>query len=177
MQRRITRTAMSGRFMMLSPSQTSTAVIPDGQMYCQAWDLAAPVTIDQTLVECVTTPGGAGSLVRGGWYLDNGTFDKPGTLIVDMGTVDTSTTGVKTFSSTLTLPVGRVWCAMAPQGVPAPNPTLRTVLNNYAPHTTPTMTTATSQFMFQAAVTAALPATAAPATANSITIAMAVRFV
>lgn len=170
------RTALVGRFMKLNPAGSSTAVITNGLLYFMPFDLGAPATIDQTLIECITTPGGAGSVIRGAWYRDDGTFDKPGSLIADLGTVDTTTTGLKTFATTLTLPPGRVWCGMVAQGVPTPNPTVRTCTVAKAIHSVPTMSGTTFVFLTQSGITAALPDPAVQNGGSSIAVDVAVRF-
>jgi hypothetical protein len=60
------------------------------------------------------TTAAASSVVRLGLYADlNG---KPGTLITEYGTVDTSTTGYKTITISLTLLPGKYWIAAVAQG-------------------------------------------------------------
>lgn len=61
----------------------------------------------------------AGSVIRLGVYADN--VGQPGDLILDAGTVDSTTTGIKSITGlTLTLNPGVYWLAANPQGG-APN--------------------------------------------------------
>jgi hypothetical protein len=60
------------------------------------------------------TTAAASSVVRLGLYAD--TNGKPGTLITEYGTVDTSTTGYKTITISSTLLPGKYWIAAVAQG-------------------------------------------------------------
>lgn len=149
----------------------------NGSGYFLALDLAYPVTINQTLFEVVGTPGGAGSGVHGGWYLDDGTFDKPGALLADLGTIATTTTGLKGFSTEVSLPKGRSWCLMVPQGAPTPDPTLRFIVGPpVGLHTVNFMPDLTRWAHLVTGVTGALPNPASVTTSAALAIAMAVRF-
>jgi len=76
----------------------------------------------QALAVQVFTAGSAGAVIRLGIYADaNGV---PGTLIRDAGTIDATTTGVKTLSFSppaITTP-GWIWLAAASQGGPTTPP-------------------------------------------------------
>ena len=80
----------------------------------------------------VTVAGSAGSVVRLGVYKDDGT-GWPGTLVVDAGTVDTATTGLKSITAGLgaltDLAPDLFWLFAASQGGATTQPTLRAVGN------------------------------------------------
>ncbi len=65
----------------------------------------------------VTTVGGAGTFLRLGLYLDNGSTPAGGALIVDSGNIAADVLGIRTF--TLTTPVfieaGIIWAALETQ--------------------------------------------------------------
>lgn len=71
----------------------------------------------------VKTAGSTGAVIRVSLYASDGAGGGPGTLIVDAGTIDATTTGWKeaTFSA-VTAPAGPVWVAFAAQGSPATLP-------------------------------------------------------
>lgn len=71
----------------------------------------------------VHTAGSAGAVIRVSLYASDGAGGGPGTLIVDAGTVDATTSGWKeaTFTA-VTAPAGPVWVALAAQGSPATPP-------------------------------------------------------
>lgn len=108
------------------PHASSTGLPTNGEMVVSPLYLPRAGSITDLACECVTTPGGTGSVVRMGVYADDGT-GYPGALLVDAGTVDTTTTGVKTLTlgTALSLAAGRYWLAGVGQGAPAPNPTMR----------------------------------------------------
>lgn len=166
----------AGTFSLINRSASSTAVIADGQAHGLKMVLAHPQAVDQLLIEVVTTPGGVGSVVRGAFYADDGTGNSTGALISDLGTIATDTTGVKAIAFTaLTLPRGTVWAVIAPQGTPAPNPTLRTLTSNNMPMTQPSLSSLAVQFKFVAGITGAFPASLTLTTGNIVGVAMALR--
>jgi hypothetical protein len=67
--------------------------------------LAESVTFDRIQIEVTTL--GASSLVRLGIYNDNG--GRPGALNVELGTVDSTSTGIKTLTISVTLAAGVYW--------------------------------------------------------------------
>lgn len=149
----------------VSPNAASTAAPVNGQLTACPIYLPRSGSITDLAVEVVTTPGGAGALVRIGVYADDGT-GYPGTLLVDAGTVDCTTTGVKTITlgAALSLPAGRFWLAAAVQGNPTPSPTMRIDQNTrstggiLAATSTVALQSANTSYL-QSAVTGALPAT------------------
>jgi hypothetical protein len=58
----------------------------------------------------------AASTIRLGFYKADGTNGGPGTNLYDLGTIDSSTTGIKTITSTFSLGPGLVWVAACAQG-------------------------------------------------------------
>jgi hypothetical protein len=76
-----------------------------------------PTAVDQIRAQ-VTTAGAAGAVVRLGIYRQNPATGLPGTLLLDAGTVDATTTGVKTISVSETI-TGMVWCVVVTQVVTA----------------------------------------------------------
>ena len=142
--------------------------------------MALPIAhdIDDPVLACeVTTGGDTGAVVRMGLYATaaDGTI---GDLIVDAGTVDATTTGVKGITASgITVQRGLVWCAAVVQGAAATRPTLAvsshtssmfgTILATLAPGTN-------SRFYpMQTSVAGALPATAAPDTSQRYAIGVA----
>jgi len=106
----------------------------------------------------VTTAGTAGSVVRMGIYLP-GTDGKPDGLLVDAGTVDATSTGIKIASISETVS-GLIWLAAVAQGA---LPTTRRSSLNRIPYEYG-MGDATAELnlrvvLFQDSVTGALPST------------------
>lgn len=66
----------------------------------------------------VTTAGAAGAVARLGIYDDDGS-GRPGTLIADVGTVDTTTTGLKLATGAFQTSGGLVWVVLVAQGATA----------------------------------------------------------
>lgn len=72
-----------------------------------------PCAIGVTSIQCqVTTAGASGTTIRLGIYSSSAN-DRPGTLLVDAGTVDGSTTGIKAASLTQQLPGGGLYWLVA----------------------------------------------------------------
>jgi hypothetical protein len=117
-----------------------TAVISNGILTAIPFDVDRPIRVTDMAIE-VTSAGSTGSVVRLGIYYDDGTglFPKSGGagLLIDAGTVDTSTTGVKTLNLAASVGknaflnnIGRYWIATVGQGAPTTNPTLRVLTSN-----------------------------------------------
>jgi hypothetical protein len=118
-----TRPIASGDLIGAIASALGTAPFSNGNLYLQPVVVDRPVTLSGLSVN-VTSAGTAGSVHRLGIYSD-GSNGLPQSLILDAGTVDTSTTGLKTAAiSYLLVPGIRVWLATAQQGAPATNATL-----------------------------------------------------
>jgi hypothetical protein len=81
------------------------------------------MTIDRIGVE-VTTVGSAGSVTRLGVWRDNNGV--PGLLLLDAGTVDSTTTGLREITISQLLTPGIYWLGACSQGSPTTQPTYRT---------------------------------------------------
>jgi hypothetical protein len=115
----------SGGYIGPLHRDVTTVAVGNGVLYLVPVYLPYSVTLDRLSIEVVTTPGGTGSVVRLGIYNHNATTHLPDTLLVDAGTVDTTTTGTKEATISQTLAAGTYWLAAVAQGSPSPNPTLR----------------------------------------------------
>lgn len=167
----------SGEYVQLNPSPMTTSVMNDGQAYLLPFDLLEPQSFDQLLFEVVTTAGGTGSVCRGNLYWDDGTGRRPGKLRESLGTVGTTTTGVKSFTiSSTSFSIGRWWAEIVPQGTPSPNPTLRVVTCPFIRVSTPGLATLAQEFLMATGITGA-PADphGTVNSNNSLAIAMALR--
>jgi hypothetical protein len=102
---------------------TNTGVVNNGLMRLYQFVIHEPMTLTLIGCEVVTTPGGAGSVTRLGIYGDNNGV--PGDLILDAGTVDTTTTGVKQLAISQAVPAGSIYCCAVTQGAPSTAPTYR----------------------------------------------------
>ena len=83
-----------------------------------------PVTTDVTLDRIgisVNTAGAAGSVIRLGIYRDDGAIG-PDALVLDAGTVDSTTTGRKEITISQALTPDNYWLMLAGQGTPASAP-------------------------------------------------------
>jgi hypothetical protein len=80
------------------------------------WPLWVPVTVEIDQLACEVTTLTASSVARMGLYLSDGTGGKPATLLLDAGTIDSSTTGVKTIAISQVLQGQRLyWLAFVAQ--------------------------------------------------------------
>ena len=115
----------------------------------------------------VTVAGEAASVLRYGFYADDGTCF-PGALIADFGTIGTSGTGFASVAVAQSLPAGLVWSAICCQNAPTTQPTVDcTNSNNPNIGSLQPTTTQTGVSYRQAGVSGAFPASATPAAANS----------
>jgi hypothetical protein len=95
-----------------------------------AWMRASPFflgqghTFDRIQIE-VTTAGSTGSVVRLGIYSSDPATQKPLNLLGDYGTVDCTTTGMKTIVINITLEPGLYWLTAVGQGSPTTVPNTR----------------------------------------------------
>jgi hypothetical protein len=129
-----------------------TSLDADGVLKAYPVDIPEDITIDRIGVEVSTAGvqgGGGAPVVRIGIYNDNGTGKAPGTLLLDAGTVDSSTTGLKEKVISQALPKGRYWFAVVPQGAPATSTTLRASVSGNDLET-PTNPTTFTQAAYQA---------------------------
>ena len=101
--------------------QDSTQAPTNNAVTAVPFSVGRATTFNQMALE-VTVAAGAGGVARMGLYVDAG---GPGALLFEAtGTVDTTTTGVKTFTINQLVPVGEYWLAVLPQ---VAAPTLRAV--------------------------------------------------
>ena len=85
-----------------------------------------PVTTDVTIDRIgisVNTAGAAGSVIRLGIYRDDGAIG-PDALVLDAGTLDSTTTGRKEIVISQALTPDNYWLMLAGQGTPASSPNL-----------------------------------------------------
>lgn len=122
------------------------------------FDLWRPQTFDRIAIEVTT--GVATALTRLGIYKDDGE-SAPGSLVLDAGTVDCSTTGLKEITISQVLESGRYWLASVAQTAAA---TLRAVPFTRDPVVGSSTGLNTGLMGYtQGSVTGALPATFTPA--------------
>lgn len=126
----------------------------------------------------VNTGGSAGSVIRAGVYKGDGTAGRPSTLVIDAGTLASTTNGqVLAFSFAVqTLGAGLFWFAVVGQGAPATQPI---VLRNNSLGHSPFVTDPTNAFTSgsgysQAGVAGALGAATPAAAAASVPICFSV---
>ena len=161
----------AGQYFRSTGNQTAVAATASRLCYLPV-EFGAPLTIDRLGVSITTA--GAGSTVRLGIYASaaNG---YPGALLLDAGTIDSSTTGLKEITMSLAVRAGRYWLAAAAQG--GTPPSTRIVTNSKmsamsgfvttftggAGPTTPTLLVGTNPTqIFEDGVAGALPAAATP---------------
>lgn len=90
---------------------TTLAVVQD-RLYAHPMSIPAAVTLDRIEVEVTTAA--ALTTIRMGIYNDDG--GTPGTLLLDAGTVDSSTTGRKSITISQSINAGIYWLASVAQG-------------------------------------------------------------
>lgn len=115
------RAALSGTGQLMMPGIEGTALatntLASNVCLYGPWYLAAPLVIDQLVVE-VTTAGAAGKLIRLGLY-DADTSWQPTTRLADGAVAADGALGTRTLAVSLTLPAGRYLTAVNTDGVPA----------------------------------------------------------
>lgn len=145
--------------LFVNPNAVVTGTIAQvlNTLVAQPFDLHDTLRIDQMLLE-VTTAGTTANVMRAGIYNDNGSGNAPGALLIDAGTQDATTLGVKTFSAVATLQRGRIWVVTVSQvGVAGSN---RSVADPAVVVPQPSVATTGGGFLAATGVTGALPATA-----------------
>lgn len=116
------RAALSGTGQLMMPgiegSSLVTNTLASNVVLYSPWYLAAPLVIDQLVIE-VTTAGAAGKLLRVGLY--NAGLDwQPTTRLADTGNIAADgALGLRSTSVSLTLPAGRYLTAVNTDGTPA----------------------------------------------------------
>lgn len=116
-------TISSGDFIAGPLGSFGTSGASNGAMRLHLIYIPATTTFDRIACE-VTSAGSAGSVTRLGIYNnDNGA---PGSLVLDAGTVATTSTGVQTITINQQLTRKWYWLAAVSQGSPSTDPTHRT---------------------------------------------------
>lgn len=110
----------SGGWLSPATSAITNTIRGSNEMYFTPMVFDADTDIAETGIYVVTAA--ASSFVRLGVYSENND-GVPADLVIDLGTVDTSSTGVKTIVSSYTLKRGRYWFVTVSQ---PGSPTLRT---------------------------------------------------
>ena len=113
-------------------STITTATFSQNRVYCYPLFIQESITIDRLGVECTTAS--ASTTWRIGIY-NSDSNGLPTTVVLDAGTVDTSTTGLKTITVNQTLAAGLYFIAGVWQGGSA-SPTMRaygTSSGNWSP--------------------------------------------
>lgn len=128
----------SGNYYGLPPGTQTTSAGTDGRAIYYAIIVPNAVTVDRIGAEVQTAA--ASTTVRLGIYANSAT-DGPGTLVLDAGTIDSSTTGFKEITVSQALSPGIYWLAAAPVGG---TPTLRATNFSAAPWRSPGVSTAAS---------------------------------
>jgi hypothetical protein len=93
-------------------SPGASSAIPDALNVFLRFPVSRSLTLDRIGLEITTL--GAASVVRLGIYAE--TAGQPSTLILDAGTIDATSTGVKEITISQALSVGVVWLCAVPQG-------------------------------------------------------------
>lgn len=140
-------------------SGDGTLVMTINLLSYAAFYVRRPTTFDRIALE-ITTIGAAGSIVRLGVYQDNGTY-RPGTLLVDAGTIDSTVLGVSELVILQVLPSGTVWLAAVAQ---VAVPTCRSRFSNILSPTgeNPAGNANVDAWDDTGVIAGALPATASP---------------
>lgn len=142
-------------------SDVSTVVLANGILYyVPIWQPTSNAVIVEIRLE-VTTAGSVGSVIRLGIYDRNPSTGEPRNRLADAGTIDGTLTGMQGLGPNLSaLTPGWYFGAVAAQGAPATNPTVRAYLG-HLPGMVGFHGAGAGQNLFQAGVVGALPAAAA----------------
>lgn len=128
------RSPKAGIYIWPTAPDTGTFAQADGQAKGIPLPIADRTAVDRIACE-VTSAGTTGAVVRLGIYEDNGE-NNPGALLVDAGTVDATTTGVKELTISQTLEPGLYWLVAVNQGTPSTTPVLRYAASQAVPFLT-----------------------------------------
>lgn len=147
-------TPSSGRYLNSGSFVATTFATGIAYMRCRKIWIPASLTFDR--IACHVSFGGtAGAVVRLGIYRSDSN-GLPSTLILDAGTVDSTSTGVKEITISQTLAAGSYWLAEAAQ-VAGCSLTADTSVNGWFFETS--FATGPMVTLEQASVTGALPST------------------
>lgn len=102
---------------MIAPGTTTIGATLNADTL-RAWPLWVPCEITLAALCIGITTGGTLSLARLGLYADDGNGGYPGALLTDLGSIGTTTTGLKRFAfeSPATLAPGLYWVALNSTG-------------------------------------------------------------
>lgn len=160
----------TGQYFRAVGNQTTAAATLNRLCYMPV-EFGAPFTIDRLGVSVTTLA--ASSVVRIGIY-NSAANGFPGTLLLDAGTIDSSTTGLKEITVSQAVKIGRYWMAGVAQ---VGTPTTRVITNSKmsggigflstftggSGPTTVTLLVGTNPTnIFEDSISGALPATATP---------------
>lgn len=147
----------------------ATGSYSNGSMKFQVIPIFTTIVLEElSLNDVNTTPGSTGSVIRFGVYSCDSS-GVPSTLVSDLGTVATTTTGRKTISGlSITLTPGFYAFAMVGQGAPTTNPVVRqsipnTVIQNIGSSYSSTNSAGAPSYLVTG-VTGALPSSVTPIT-------------
>lgn len=108
----------------------------------------------------VATAGGAGAVARMGLYNSSG--GKPSTLIVDAGTISTTSTGAKEITISQTLDAGLYYVAIVGQTASCVVSAYAPLVPEYQPVTATPSAGNEAMALVEGSITGALPSTATP---------------
>lgn len=165
----------AGQYFRATGNQT-TGVTVASRMYFTPIDVGKSFTMDR--IGCGITLGAASSVIRLGIYR-SGANGFPDALLLDAGTVDSSTTGNKELTISQAVPAGRFWLAAVAQGG---TPTCNVVTtatsgrmgfmqsfgSGVGPSGISGLIGTNFNIFYQSGVSGALPATATPGYDNSV---------
>lgn len=149
------RRLVSGQWRVALGGVSTTSTHAIGVERANLIQLPAGTVLQNIAINVATL--GAGSVVRLGVRADSAGM--PAALLSDLGTVDTSTTGVKTLAIAFTVPpTSRLWLTATAQVGSAPVLTARQTAGSDLDWTDSTIITTVPAAIFQTGVTGALPA-------------------
>lgn len=96
-------------FLRAYSSSVGRSIIQN-RLYAMPFPVLRPITVDRIAIE-VSTAGAGGAAIRLGIY-NNGTNLTPGTLLLDAGTVDATSTGLKAITISQALTKGIYWLVL-----------------------------------------------------------------
>lgn len=150
----------SGRYVTPPHTSATAATLTLNRCYYLPFRLAATRTFDRLAVDVTTNV--ASAVLRVGIYADDATFNWPGSLLLDAGTLDAAT-AIALVEATISqqLTAGLWWLAVACQGAAPAVRSSATFVDRPSTAAAGTATIVTS--LTQSGVSGALPPTAAPA--------------
>lgn len=152
----------SGFYMVTGSSGAASTTLTSNRLYYIPIQVPRTTTFDRIAISHAATTAGAGSVVRLGIY--NNSNDRPGSLLLDAGTVDlTTAAGLKTITISQQLTPGIWWLAAVAQ-VTSGSPTFTTSAP-YIP--CPAGDVTNNGVLFQNSVTGTLPDPSVPASAQT----------